>query len=49
MRFYFAAAPWISMCVILTGFDGKSFGPRGMRAIFFTSSTAASSHWPKMV
>jgi len=47
--------PTISTCVILTAFCGELFcgshGPalHGIRAIFFTNSTVASSHWPKMV
>src|SRR5207245_3575221 len=35
--------------LIFTGSFGRSFSSRGMRAIFLTSSTVASSHWPKMV
>src|ERR1700690_4327060 len=47
-----AAAPpcLISMCVILTGLKGRLLlWALSMRAIFFTSSTVASSHWPKIV
>src|SRR5438067_890271 len=42
-------APSIVILLIFTGFSGRSFASRGMRAIFFTSSTLASSHWPKIV
>jgi hypothetical protein len=52
----FDPAPTISMCVIFTGFAGRLLlllhaipPPQGIRAIFFTNSTLASSHWPKMV
>ena len=40
----------IEMWTIFTGRNGLSFeGSRSIRAIFFTSSTLASSHWPKIV
>ena len=40
----------ISMCKILTGKSGRLLrGSADMRAIFFTSSTASESHWPKIV
>src|SRR5258707_1035410 len=44
-----ASAPRrISMCVIFTGRSGRSPSV-AMRAICLTSSTAAGSHWPKIV
>src|ERR1700676_2357381 len=39
----------IVILTILTVSFGRSFASRGMRAIFFTNSTLASSHCPKIV